>query len=136
MKPLKTLTLAVILMTNVQSAAKAQIPDALAIRAILGEAENQGYRGMLAVACGIRNRGSLKGVYGVDAKRPNTPGVIQKRYWDLARRAWAESKTNRIHEADHWENIVMFGKPTWAKRMKLVCVIGDHVFYKTSKVKP
>ena len=38
------------------------IPTNDAVRAIIGEAGNQGYLGMLAVACGIRNRGTLKGV--------------------------------------------------------------------------
>src|SRR3990167_7930662 len=33
--------------------------DKDAIRAVIGEAGNQGYAGMLAVACGIRNRGTL-----------------------------------------------------------------------------
>ena len=37
-----------------------------AIRAIVGEAANQGSQGMLAIACAIRNRGHLKGAYGLN----------------------------------------------------------------------
>lgn len=107
----------------------AEIPQDMAVKAILGEAEDQGFNGMLAIAVGIRNRGTLKGVYGVKAKRPNTPGMIPVRYWDMARRAWAESETNRIHEADHWENIKAFGKPRWADSMQEVYRVKDHVFY-------
>lgn len=108
----------------------AEIPEDLAVKAIVGEAEDQGYRGMLAVACGIRNRGTLKGVVGVRSKRALTPGLVQKKYWDMARKAWKESETNRMHNADHWENIKQFGIPEWAGRMVLVITVGDHAFYR------
>jgi len=59
-----------------------------AIRAIIGEASNQGYRGMLIVACAIRNRGTLKGVYGLNAKHVDAePRTV----WDTARCAWKAS---------------------------------------------
>jgi len=99
-----------------------------AVKAIMGEARNQGYQGMLAVACGIRNRGTLQGVYGLNAKI-NEPKWV----WDMADKAWRESLTNRIHSGDHWENIKSFGTPEWVKGMKLVYQYKDHVFYKSNK---
>ena len=100
------------------------------IRAIIGEASNQGYQGMLAVACGIRNRGTLKGVYGVNAKHiDNEPNYI----WKLAEKSWIESEHNRIHSGTHWENIKAFGKPYWAESMVEVYRYKDHVFYKESR---
>jgi spore germination cell wall hydrolase CwlJ-like protein len=103
------------------------VPEDQAVRAIIGEASNQGYQGMLAVAVGIRNRGSLKGVYGVKAKH-----VDKEPEWvlELARTAWRESETNRIHSGTHWENIKAFGKPYWADSMTEVYRYRDHIFYK------
>ena len=82
---------------------------------------------MLAVAVGIRNRGTLQGVYGLKAKHIcKEPKYV----WDMARKAWNESKVNRIHSATHWENIKAFGKPYWVKNMTLVYRYKDHNFYK------
>jgi hypothetical protein len=96
------------------------------IRAAIGEAADQGYHGLLAVCVGIRNRGTLAGVYGVNAKHvDNQP----QRVWDLAARAWEESKDNRIHTGYMWENIKAFGKPYWADSMEKVYEYKVHVFY-------
>lgn len=104
-----------------------EIPDKLAIRAIIGEASNQGYYGMLVLAVGIRNRGYLNGVYGLKAKHIDTePEWV----WKLARKAWKESKDNRIHSGTHWENIKEFGEPSWVDSMKMIYEYKDHVFYK------
>lgn len=98
------------------------------IRAIVGEAANQGRDGMLAVAGAIRNRGTLKGVYGfknpiADRQSPRT--------WTQARLAWAMSATNDISRgATHWENIGAFGEPRWAKSLTVTTNIGAHTFYK------
>jgi len=101
--------------------------DTYAWRAIIGEASNQGYDGMLAVAVGIRNRGSLYGVYGLNAKHiDKEPEWV----WRLAKKAWEESKDNRIHTGTHWENIKEFGEPYWVKSMVEVYRYKDHVFYK------
>ena len=82
---------------------------------------------MLAVAVGIRNRGTLQGVYGLKAKHiDKEPRWI----WDMARKAWQESKHNRIHIGYMWENIKAFGKPSWLKNMILVYQYKDHNFYK------
>ena len=105
----------------------AEIDDSLAIRAIVGEASNQGERGMLAIACAIRNRGTLHGVYGVKAKHVDKePQWV----WDRACKSWEKSKNvDIVNGADHWENL-KFGVPSWALKMEVVCKIGDHTFYK------
>jgi len=106
----------------------AEIPQDLAVKAIMGEASNQGYRGMLAVACAIRNRGTLAGVYGVKAKHIYKE---PKWVWDMAAKAWQESAhTDITGNATHWENNKAFGVPYWAKNMKTTTIIGDHTFYK------
>lgn len=104
------------------------IKDSDAIKAIIGEAANQGYKGQLAVAGAIRNRTTLKGVYGL---KSDMVASQPKRVWDMAKKAWNESKTNDISlGATHWENIKAFGNPYWTKRMKKTVLIKDHQFYK------
>jgi hypothetical protein len=99
-----------------------------AIRAIVGEAANQGAVGMHAVASAIRNRGTLRGVYG--AKNPiadRQPAYV----WQRARDAWSRSATNDItFGATHWENVKAFGSPYWSKSMIVTTNIGEHTFYR------
>lgn len=107
--------------------------DDMAIKAIIGEAKNQGYEGMLAVACAIRNRGNLHGVYGFKAKR-----VIEHKYSDrtyrLASKAWIDSEnTDIVNGATGWgneEDIDIFKVHTWWSKEKIVAHIGKHWFYK------
>ena len=100
--------------------------DKNCIRAIIGESSSQGFKGMLAAACGIRNRGTLKGVYGLNAKHvDNEPQWV----FDLAKKAWEESEHNRIHTGTNWENIKVFGEPYWVKSMVKVYEYKDHIFY-------
>jgi hypothetical protein len=108
--------------------ANSAVNDNLAVRAIIGEAGNQGEKGMLAVACAIRNRGTLKGVYGVNAKHIyKEPQWV----WALAKKVWLESATKDItNGATHWENIKAFGTPYWVKSMVKVFEYKDHKFYK------
>lgn len=103
-----------------------EINGNLAIKAIIGEASNQGYQGMLAVAVGIRNRGTLQGVYGLKAKHIDKE---LKWVWDMARKAWQESEHNRIHSGTHWES-TDFKIPKWAYDMKEVYRYKKHIFYK------
>jgi spore germination cell wall hydrolase CwlJ-like protein len=101
-------------------------PD-LAVRALIGEASGEGERGMLAVAGALRNRGTLRGVYGLRAKHVDRqPAYV----WTSARRAWAMSATNDLSAgATHWENTRAFGVPYWAKTMRVTATIGNHTFY-------
>jgi hypothetical protein len=111
------------------------IPDSKKIRminAIIGEAEGEGYKGMLAVSCAIRNRGTLKGVYGEHAPRVKNHKYSQKTFV-LAVKAYEESKDpivcGFIGGANHWEG-TSFSTPAWSKRMKTTAVIGKQRFFK------
>lgn len=117
-----TLLLFIILCTTVHAYTEQEY-----VRAIIGEASGEGYNGMLAVACAIRNRGTLKGVYGLNAKHINK----QPRWiWDLAYKAWIESIKNDItNGATHWESD-LFKEPYWAKTMLKTVKLGHHQFYR------
>lgn len=108
------------------------------IKAIVGEASDQGYQGMLGVACAIRNRmqmsyyrdDMLQGVYGVNAKHINkeSPEIFT-----LAKKAWAESAIrNIIGHAYVWgtdSDIQKFKAQSWFQNMAPVIKIGEHTFY-------
>lgn len=102
-----------------------------AIYAIIGEAENQGFMGMLAVAHAIRNRGTLHGVYGLSAPRVKHHLYTAKTY-TAARQAWEQSAIDfdLTHGATHWENIKVFGCPSWVKNCVETFRHKDHVFYR------
>lgn len=110
------------------------IPDARAINAIIGEAESEGYIGMMAVASAIRNRGTLKGVYGEKAPRVKKHLYSAKTY-DMAQTAWWSSAIGQdmTNGATHWENTKAFGVPYWAKSMVKTVTIGHHVFYRPKR---
>lgn len=110
----------------------APIPEALAVKAIIGEAANQGYQGMFAVAHAIRNRGTLSGVYGLNAKRKEPQWVHE-----MALKAWRASAvraTDPTHGATLWENIKAFGRPNWNfSKLTKTYEYKDHSFYKEGK---
>jgi len=105
----------------------AEIPQQLAVRAIVGEAAGQSYQEKIAIGEAIRNRGTLRGVYGVNAKHNETePEWV----WKQSREAWiASANTNVTKGATHWEG-VSFKKPYWADSMVETARIGETVFYR------
>ena len=110
----------------------AELPKDQVIRAMIGEASNQGYDGLYAMACAIKNRGTLKGVYGAKAKHVDSePSWV----WKLAKRAYLASLSgiDVTNGATHWENIKAFGKPYWVDSMVEVYRYKNHIFYKESK---
>lgn len=112
--------------------AYAEIPQEMAVKAIVGEAANQGLDGMTAVAEVIRRRGHLKGLYGLkrDAFILSQPSWVHVR----ARKAWQMSRQSNLSKgATHFENVKAFGKPKWAKAMIQTAIIKDHVFYRESR---
>lgn len=112
------------------SSAHAEIDPNIAIKAIVGEAEGESYRGKLAIAEALRNRGHVRGVYGVSSPRLSK---APKWVWVEAEKAWKESaNTNLVKGADHWES-TDFKVPTWAKKMTKTAIIGKHVFYRGGK---
>lgn len=110
------------------------IPEARAVRAIIGEASGEGYTGMLAIAGAIRNRGTLQGVYGEKAKHVDK----QPRWvWDQARKAWKESANKDITSgADHWGSVTV--DAAWITTMrkggfKEAFRYRNHIFFKRIK---
>lgn len=103
------------------------VPDDIAVRCIVGEAEDQGIEGMTGVAEAIRNRGHLRGVYGCNSPRTEkAPATV----WELASWAWERSAfTNTVNGADHWHSD---REPSawWEKYGTRTAKIGNHKFYK------
>lgn len=119
------ITLSLILLTLRLQASV--IPDNLAVRSIIGEAGGQSYAEKLGVAAALRNRGTLRGVYGL-----HSPMVDKQPAWVWrdARKAWSESATNDpTHGASFWESSD-FKTPKWAAFMHRTTQIGKTVFYK------
>lgn len=108
------------------------IPKVRAVNAIIGEAEGESYRGKLAVACAIRNRGTLNGVYGEYSKRVKEHLYGAKVFVDTVR-AWEESadliNCQFIDGADHWEGTA-FPIPKWAVEKKVTAIVGNQRFYR------
>lgn len=102
--------------------------DQMAIRAVIGEAGGEGFDGMYAVACAIRNRGTLRGVQGRYCSLKKVSGST----WQKASRAWYTSEEGRdvTHGATNWENVGAFGRPWWSYKMQETAIIGHHHFYK------
>lgn len=115
-----------------------ELPKWRVVYAIIGEAEGEPYKGKLAVACAIQNRGTLKGVYGEKA-----PRVKQRKYSSKvlvsAIQAYEESlhpeNCTFIDGADHWEGTA-FPEPYWAKSMEVTAVIGNQRFYRPLVARP
>lgn len=107
----------------------AEIPKSRFIDAIIGEAESGGLDGMRCVASAIRNRGTLKGVYGVNSPRVKNR-LYSSRTFVLAVQAYEDSrKFDYSYGATFWEG-VKFKTPYWAKKMKVTTVCGGNRFYK------
>ena len=115
------------------------------VKAIAGEAGNQGYVGMLAVACAIRNRAKLpyfskdplRGVYGL-----HNP-VVSKydtKVMNKAKNAWVDSlKKDTVDGAQYWGNssdVIKWTKASavnkkhWFNNVVFVKKVKDHLFYK------
>lgn len=105
-----------------------EIPYNTAVRIIVSEAADQGFKGMVCVGEVLRHRGSIKGFYGYKSNRINNQ---PKSIWKMAAGAWEESAhTNYTKGADHFENIRTFGKPWWVKYCVKTYEYKDHIFYK------
>jgi hypothetical protein len=109
-----------------------EIPKTKFVDAIIGEAEGEPYQGKLAVACAIRNRGTLQGVYGVNAPRVRQHKYSTKVFVDSVR-AYEESahpeSCEFIDGASFWEG-TSFKTPYWAKNMVVTATIGRQRFYR------
>jgi len=117
-----------LIVTLVTTAQAKEIPESIAAQIIVGEASDQGLKGMICIGEVLRHRGSIKGFYGYHSNvvRNESPAV-----WKMAAQAWRKSaETNYTNGADHFENIHRFGKPWWVKYCRKTYEYKDHVFYK------
>jgi hypothetical protein len=127
-------TAVMVLLLFICVAARAEeIPSSRAINAIIGEAESEGAIGMESVACAIRNRGHLRGVYGEKSNRVVNKLYSEKTY-NIAKAAWTVSENKArcdalIGSATHWEGTA-FKTPYWAKDIIVTATIGRQRFYK------
>ena len=106
-----------------------------AVKAIIGEAENQGYEGMLAVAGAIHNRGTLKGVCGLHARRVRLHLYSVKTY-NMACMAWKQALNgvDITNGATGWGNakdVEIFKHSEWFHFVYFTAHIGEHYFYNT-----
>lgn len=133
---MKYAILAFILLSGCQTPVYAQVNAPKAILAVIGEAEAEGYRGMLAVACAIRNRGTLKGVYGLKSPRVRNH-LYSAHTYALASAAWKESGNHDITEgATGWGNesdLNKFCSTTWWHKCQITAYYGHQWFYKEIK---
>lgn len=122
------------------------------VNTVIGEAANQGAKGMAAVASVIRNRAAEKGKSPAEivaephqfAAFSNPGEKVQKDMQDPALRAEATQIVQSIFSgnvpdptdgADHYHADGI--TPDWANSMAQTTKIGNHIFYKSgSKTKP
>jgi hypothetical protein len=106
------------------------------IKALVGEVEGESFQTKLATAECLRNRGSLKGVYGINSRRI---AKASKKVWDDCERAWNQSsRANLVKGATVWGNasdVKIFKKSKWFKSYEFVRKIGHHSFFRKRGVK-
>ena len=108
----------------------ANFTDEQAIRAIAGEARGEPFAGQIAVGEAIRNRGTLRGVYGAAVPRK----LVSAREWLTAKSAWRVSATSTLtggaigwgNEKD-WRKFV---RCAWFKNTVKTVTISGHTFYR------
>jgi len=106
-----------------------KIPYDVAVRIIVSEGADQGFKGMICIAEVLRHRASVEGFHGY---KSNLIMKEPKSVWEMAAKAWKQSAyTNYTKGADHFENVHRFGEPWWAKYCVKTYEYKDHIFYKT-----
>ncbi len=115
--------------------AHAEIPDEAGIHCILGEARSEGYLSLLAHAEAIRNRKTLRGVYGCNADLSKEMSYLKLKGIDvMAKKAWEMSKsTSTVKGADSWGSLLV--DKSWIKQMERMkytrtSVVGHTAFYR------
>ncbi len=117
----------------------AQNPQPAIWKVIMAEAVSEGYSGMYAVACVIRNRGGdINGFCG--SKRKDLEEFCQRqgnRYItmakDISHKIFVEGAPDTTGGATHYEAVEIYGEPYWTKGMTVTAKIGEHTFYKERK---
>ena len=106
--------------------------DDQAIAAIVGEYSKQDYSGMKIFAHAIRNRKTLRGVYGLYAKHSRKES---KTIWELATLAWYESaaEVDTSFGSTAWYSRQDYERHHIPKGMKISLVYGNTIFFKPIK---
>lgn len=107
-------------------------------KGLLGEAADQGEKGLYAVACVYRNRLERSMPLGcVALKRKDLDKFIKEQggaYEVLAKKIIHEVFTIDTHDvtigATHYEAVKRYGWPSWSKDMIITCKIGEHYFFR------
>lgn len=125
---------ALMLISSCKVAHAAEIPQEKAVKAIIGEAENQGFQGMLAIAHALRNRGTLRGVYGLNSPRVKHH-LYSAKTLAMAQKAWEQSAFDfdLTHGSTGWGNSKdgqEFAKAKWWNNCVVVFRYKQHFFYK------
>ena len=112
------------------------------VDAVIGEASNGGYEGMLDIACAIRNRikdpqhskNPLHQVYGYHAK--HNRGEPEET-WNLARKAWADSANqDTVNGATLWgsvSDVAQFKRTSWFKNVEPTVSRLGHTFFRVKQ---
>ena len=116
------------------------IPEEDAIRALIGEAGGQGDEELLAHAYALRNRGTLRGVYGAHATHTPNPTPEQ---WQRVSGAWWTSLLNddedpvdgRTEWRSEFDLKLMASKDRTPKSQRLYdgLKVGETTFYRLRK---
>lgn len=106
--------------------------DENCIRAMVGEYAVNDYYGMTLLAHALRNRGTLKGVYGFYAKHIKTE---PKEIWMTASLAWFESKNfiDPVQGAKEWRSRQDIHRGKVPHKMKLIKVYSGMYYFKPIK---
>jgi spore germination cell wall hydrolase CwlJ-like protein len=105
---------------------------------LIAESVSDGYNGMYATACVVRNRlhnGLNTGL--VALKRKDLHAFVKRQgvkyeYMakDIVSKVFQQNSKDITRGATHYENINRYGIPRWAKNMVITIKIGEHTFYK------
>jgi len=117
-------------LTPIPLAFAREIPVHLASRVLLGEAADQGMKGMVCVGEVLRRRGDVRGFYGYSSRNVyNEPAYM----WKMAAKAWEISAyTHYTKGADHFLDMrTTANLPDWVHDCIITFRFKHHVFYRT-----
>ena len=109
-------------------------------KGIIAEAVSEGYQGMYAVACCVRNRINAGMTTGLVALRRKDLDEFIRREGrqaehiakDIIKKVFEENSPDVTGGATHYENVEAYGVPAWVTQGSMVKTIknGRHTFYK------
>lgn len=144
MKKLSIISLLILLCMSVLSVhTYAQVIQPAYWQVIIGEAADQGYDGMYAVACVMKNRGG--GLDGFSAARRKDLSLfcdrqgrdIMRQAREIERRVFQEGGPDITKGATLFENIEKYVFPRSWDRLKVVKTvkISDHTFFREKSLR-